>query len=88
MLDLLIVILVIVLIIAQFILCAKQLKKKAYDGRILLVINIVMTVIWIPLSYFRLMKNIMFTNIAWFVVAVIYMIFTIWYTKMLAKTFK
>lgn len=87
MLDILIIFLVIILLIAQYILAIRQIKKKAYDGKILLVINIIVTVLWIPLSCLKLLKNITFVNIVWFIVALIYMIFTIWYTKMLAKTF-
>lgn len=87
MLDILIIFLVMILLIAQYVLAARQIKKKCYDGKILLVINIIITILWIPLSCLKLITNIIFINIAWFIVAAAYMIFTIWYTKMLAKTF-
>ncbi len=87
--EITIIILVGFLIIAQIILAIHQIRKHAYDGPILLGISIGIAVIWTPLSVFKLLypKNIP-VYIAWLVIAILYMAFTIWYTNMLSKSFK
>ena len=83
--DILIIVLMGILIVSQLFLAIKQIKKNAPDGKVLLVINIIVPVIWIPLCVFKLTGDTRGVNIAWFVIAAIYMIFTIWYTNMLSK---
>ena len=80
-----IIVLTAILIAAQLILSIKQIKKGAPDGRTLL---IVFSVIWIPLSVFRLIYSLTPLKISWFIITVVYMIFTIWYTNSLSKQMK
>ena len=82
-----IIVLTAILIAAQLILSIKQIKKGAPDGR-LLIITIVFSVIWIPLSVFRLIYSLTPLKISWFIITVVYMIFTIWYTNSLSKQMK
>ena len=84
--DITIIALVAILIIAQLCLSINQIRQKAGDGKILLAINLCMTIIWIPLCIFKMKLQLHGLNIAWFAVAAIYMIFTIWYTKMLGRS--
>ena len=76
-----IIVLTAILIAAQLILSIKQIKKGAPDGRTLLII-------WIPLSVFRLIYCLTPLKISWFIITVVYMIFTIWYTNSLSKQMK
>ena len=41
--------LMVILLAAQFFLAAKQIKKGAPDGKILLTINIIVLIIWTPI---------------------------------------
>ncbi len=78
-----------VLAIAQIGLAIHQIRKKAPDGKILLTINCIVLVIWIPLNVFRfLYPKTLPLNIVWFVIAAAYMIFAFWYTNNLSKTFR
>lgn len=83
-----IIVLTAILIAAQLILSIKQIKKGAPDGRTLLIITIVFSVIWIPLSVFRLIYSLTPLKISWFIITVVYMIFAIWYTNSLSKQMK
>ncbi len=86
--DILIIVLMGILIIAQLFLAIKQVKKKAPDGKVLLIINTAVVIIYAPLCVVKLTGSIRAVNIAWFAVTAIYMIFTIWYTNMLSKQMK
>ena len=86
--DIVIIALVAILFLAQMFLAIKQIKKGAPDGKILLIINIAVFVIWTPLTILRILTGYSGIRIAWFVVAAIYTIFTRWYTNNLRKTFK
>ena len=86
--DIWIIILTSLLFIAQFALCYHQLKKGAPDGRVLLIINIISFVIWLPLTILEVMTSVAAIRIAWFVVTIIYMVFTLWYTNRLSKSFR
>ena len=77
-----------ILLIAQILLAVKQIKKGAPDGKILLTINIVVLVIWTPLSILRFLNIHKPITIVWFVISAVYMLFTIWYTNMLGKSMK
>ncbi|MGN0378846.1 MAG: hypothetical protein ACI4EU_04605 [Butyrivibrio sp.] len=85
-LDIIITVLMGILLAAQIALAVRQIKKGAPDGRILLTINIVVAVIWIPLTVCRFVLELKALKTAWFIVDFIYMIFTIWYTNNLSKT--
>ena len=67
-----IIVLTAILIAAQLILSIKQIKKGAPDGRTLLIITIVFSVIWIPLSVFRLIYSLTPLKISWFIITVVY----------------
>ncbi len=86
--DKIIMVLMGILIVSQLFLAVKQIKKKAPDGKILLIVNIAVPVIWIPLCVFKLSGDNIAVDVAWFIIAMIYMIFTIWYTNMLSKQMK
>lgn len=86
--DIFIIVLMGILIISQIYLAIRQIKKGAPDGRILLIIDIAVLVIFTPLSVIKLITGIKAVKIAWYVTALIYMIFTIWYTNMLSRTMK
>lgn len=86
--DIFIIVLMGILIISQIYLAIRQIKKGAPDGRILLIIDIAVLVIFTPLSVIKLITGIKAIKIAWYVTALIYMIFTIWYTNMLSRTMK
>lgn len=86
-LDIMITVLMGILLTAQIALAIRQIRKGAPDGRILLTINIVATVIWIPLTVCKFILEIKALNTAWFIVDFIYMVFTIWYTNNLNKSF-
>lgn len=77
-----------ILLAAQIILAVKQIKKGAPDGKILLIINLVVLVIWTPLSILRFFNIHKSIAIIWFVISTFYMLFTIWYTNMLGKSMK
>ena len=79
--------LVCILIAAQLMLAAKQIKKGAPDGRILLKINIIFAVIWIPVCITKFIFNNWPTAIIWVALATIYFIFVTWYNNELKKTF-
>ncbi len=84
--DIIIIVLMGILIAAQIFLAVRQIKKGAPDGKILLIIDITVLIIWTPLSVLKLLYSFKAVSIAWFAVAVLYMIYTIWYTKMLQKS--
>ncbi|MGN0368995.1 MAG: hypothetical protein ACI4EW_00435 [Butyrivibrio sp.] len=86
--DIFIIVLMGILIISQIYLAIRQIKKGAPDGRILLIIDIAVLVIFTPLSVIKLITGIKAVKIAWYVTALVYMIFTIWYTNMLSRTMK
>lgn len=86
--DIWIIILTSILFLAQFALCYHQIKKGAPDGRILLTINIVSFVIWLPLTILKFTTGLTAVGIAWFVVTILYMLFTVWYTNRLSKSLK
>lgn len=92
LLNTLITVLVLFLTLAQIILAIRQIKKKAPDGRILLTINVIVLAIWIPLCICKYIYSKAASgsysalDIIWYAVAVLYMIFAIWYTNMLNKT--
>lgn len=74
-----------ILLAAQFVLAAKQIKKGAPDGKILLKINIIVAILWTPLAIIRFLHIHPAVDIVWFVLSAIYMIFTYWYTKNLQR---
>lgn len=77
-----------ILLVAQIMLAIKQIKKGAPDGKILLTINVVVAIIWAPLSIIQfIFFNRIITSV-WYVISTIYMIFTVWYTNNLSKSFK
>jgi hypothetical protein len=78
----------VVLIIAQLFLAAKQIKRKAPDGKILLIIDMAVIFVWTPLSVFKFITDNLVVKIVWFVISVAYMGFTMWYTNMMQKSFK
>lgn len=86
--DIFVMVLMGILLVTQIFLAVKQMKKGAPDGRILLIIDIAVMVIFIPLSVIKLITGIQAVKTAWYIVALLYMIFTIWYTNMLNKTMK
>lgn len=84
-LEICICILMIMLFGVQFMLASKQLKLKTPDSKILLTIDIAAVVIWIPLAALMFITNIIGIKIAWYIVSVIYMCFTMWYNNMLKR---
>ena len=86
--DICICVLMVVLIIAQLFLAAKQIKRKAPDGKILLIIDMAVIFVWTPLSVFKFITDNLVVKIVWFLVSVAYMGFTMWYTNMMQKSFK
>ncbi len=87
-LDIMIIALLAILFIAQVALAVKQIKSGAPDGKILLIVGIIVMILFVPLSVFKLIYNYMAIKIIWFIVAAAYMIFTIWYTKQLQKSYR
>ena len=87
-LDIMIIALLAILFIAQVALAVKQIKSGAPDGKILLIVGVIVMILFVPLSVFKLMYNYMAIKIVWFIVAAAYMIFTIWYTKQLQKSYR
>ena len=87
-LDIMIIALLAILFIAQVALAVKQIKSGAPDGKILLIVGVIVMILFVPLSVFKLMYNYMAIEIVWFIVAAAYMIFTIWYTKQLQKSYR
>lgn len=83
-----IIILMAILLASQIFLAVRQIKKNAPDGKILLIIDIVVLVVWTPLCVFKFMYDHIAVKAAWFVIAVLYMIFTLWYTNSLSKSFR
>ncbi|MDD6340266.1 MAG: hypothetical protein PUA49_07205 [Butyrivibrio sp.] len=87
-LDIMIIALLAILFIAQVALAVKQIKSGAPDGKILLIVGVIVMILFVPLSVFKLIYNYMAIKIVWFIVAAAYMIFTIWYTKQLQKSYR
>ena len=87
-LDIMIIALLAILFIAQVALAVKQIKSGAPDGKILLIVGVIVMILFVPLSVFKLMYNYIAIKIVWFIVAAAYMIFTIWYTKQLQKSYR
>lgn len=83
-----IIVLMAILLTSQIFLAVRQIKKNAPDGKILLIIDIVVLVVWTPLCVFKFMYDHIAVKAAWFVIAVLYMIFTLWYTNSLSKSFR
>ena len=69
----------------QFMLATKQLKLKTPDSKVLLTIDIIAVVIWIPLASLMFITGNFGIKIAWFIVSVIYMCFTMWYNNMMRR---
>ena len=86
--DICICVLMVILIVAQLFLASKQIKRKAPDGKILLIIDMAVILVWTPLSVFKFITDNLVIKIVWFIVSVAYMCFTMWYTNMLQKSFK
>ena len=87
-LDIMTIALLAILFIAQVALAVKQIKSGAPDGKILLIVVVIVMILFVPLSVFKLMYNYMAIKIVWFIVAAAYMIFTTWYTKQLQKSYR
>ena len=87
-LDIMIIALLAILFIAQVALAVKQIKSGAPDGKILHIVGVIVMILFVPLSVFKLIYNYMAIKIVWFIVAAAYMIFTIWYTKQLQKSYR
>ena len=87
-LDIMIIALLAILFIAQVALAVKQIKSGAPDGNILLIVGVIVMILFVPLSVFKLIYNYMAIKIVWFIVAAAYLIFTIWYTKQLQKSYR
>ena len=83
--EIIVCVLMVMLIAAQLFLAAKQIKKKAPDGKILLTINLAVITIWAPLAVCMFVFNLIGIKIAWFVISAAYMLFAMWYTKQLRK---
>lgn len=84
-LEICVCVLMAILFIAQLFLAIRQIRKKTYDGKILLAINIGVILIWTPLSVAMFITENFVTKLIWFVVSAVYMIFTMWYTKNLQR---
>ena len=85
--DICICVLMTILLIAQLLLAFKQIKRKAPDGKILLIINLAVIFIWTPLSVAMFITDNGIIKLIWCVVSLIYVAFTVWYTSKLQKTF-
>ncbi|MCM1307424.1 MAG: hypothetical protein NC223_02365 [Butyrivibrio sp.] len=83
-----IIVLMAVLLASQIFLAVRQIKKNAPDGKILLIIDIAVFVVWTPLCVLQFIYDSLAVRAAWFVIAVLYMVFTLWYTNNLSKGFK
>lgn len=88
MMNIAIIILMAILLAAQIYLAVRQIKKGAPDGRILLTIDVIVLIVWTPLCVLRFIYDHIAIRAAWFVIAVLYMVFTIWYTNNLSKSFR
>lgn len=86
--DISICVLMTILIVAQLFLAVKQIKRKAPDGKILLIIDIAVILTWAPLSVLIFVTDYFVIKIIWFILSVAYMGFTLWYTNMLQKGYK
>lgn len=84
-LEICICILMLMLFGVQFMLATKQLKLKTPDSKILLTIDLVAVVIWLPLAILMFTTQNIGIKIAWYIVSVIYMCFTMWYNSMLHR---
>ena len=84
-LEICICILMIMLFGVQFMLATKQLKLKTSDSKILLTIDITAVIIWIPLAALMFITHNIGVKIAWYIVSVVYMCFTMWYNSMLRR---
>lgn len=85
LLEICVCVLMTILFIAQLFLAIRQVRKKTYDGKILLGINIGVMVVWTPLSVVMFITEFTAIRIIWFVISALYMIFTMWYTNNLQK---
>lgn len=83
-----IIVLMAMLLASQILLAVRQIKKNAPDGRILLIIDILVLVVWTPLCVLRFLYSHTAIRAAWFIIAALYMIFTLWYTNNLGKSFR
>lgn len=86
-LEICVCVLMAILLIAQLCLAIRQVRKKTYDGKILLAINIAVIVIWTPVSVAMFITGMFVIKVIWYILSAIYMIFAMWYTNMLQKTF-
>lgn len=86
--EIIVTVLMAILLAAQIALSVKQIKKGAPDGKILLTINLIVLSVWTPLSILRFFNIHKAITAVWFGIAAVYMLFTIWYTNNLSKTFK
>lgn len=92
--NILIIVLMFFLIFAQILLAVRQIQKKAPDGKILLTINLAVLTVWIPLCICKYifsgfstdLSDLSALDLIWYLFAVCYMAFTVWYTKMLGKS--
>lgn len=75
-----------ILFAAQIFLAIKQIKKGAPDGKVLLIIDLTTLILWTPLSICRLLFTNTLISVLWYLIALAYMIFTIWYTKTLNRS--
>lgn len=83
-----IIVLMAVLLASQIFLAVRQIKRNAPDGKILLIIDIIVLAVWTPLCVLKFMYSHIAVRAAWFVIAVLYMVFTLWYTNSLSKSFR
>lgn len=86
-LEICVCVLMAILLIAQLCLAIRQVRKKTYDGKILLTINIAFIVVWTSVSVAMFITGMFAIKVVWYILSAIYMIFTMWYTNMLQKTF-
>ena len=86
--EIIVTVLMAILLAAQIALSVKQIKKGAPDGKILLRINPIVLSVWTPLSILRFFNIHKAITAVWFGITAVYMLFTIWYTNSLSKTFK
>lgn len=86
-LEICVCVLMAILLIAQLCLAIRQVRKKTYDGKILLIINIAVIVVWTPVSVAMFITGMFAIKVVWYILSAIYMIFVMWYTNMLQKNF-
>ena len=60
--DICICVLMAVLIIAQLFLASKQIKRKAPDGKILLIIDVAVILVWTPLAVLKFITDNLVTQ--------------------------